>query len=336
MRAASQTIASYDIPEHTKAAAVDRFGPPSVLTLHEVPVPHPGPREVLIALDTVGVGSWDASIRDGSWRKPGRPRFPLIPGTDGAGVVVAKGARVSRLRVGDRVYAYEFGNRQGGFYAEFAAADAAHVARVPKDLALEEAGAVSTTGLTALQGINALRLRPGHTVLIFGASGAVGTMAVQFAAQRGARVIATASGQAAARTVRTLGASRVIDARRDDAIEQLRTLSRKGEGIYGVLALAGGDELERCLDFVRPGGRVVYPNGIEPVPKPRRTFRVSSFDAVADPREFAKLNRHLGKTRVRVPIVGTYPLAKAAQAHRRLDRGQVLGRLVLRVGRHRR
>ena len=153
-----------------KAAALDRFGPPSALTLHEVPVPRPGPQEVLIAIDTAGIGSWDASIRDGSWRKPGRPRFPLVPGVDGSGVVVATGARVRRLHLGDRVYAYEFGNRQGGFYAEFAAAHASHVGRVPKGLDLRDAGAVATTGLTALQGIDALGLRPGHTVLIFGAS----------------------------------------------------------------------------------------------------------------------------------------------------------------------
>jgi NADPH2:quinone reductase len=331
--ATSKRAVFYGIPENMKAAAVDRYGPPSVLRLHELPVPTPGPREVLIALDTAGVGSWDASIRDGSWRKPGRPRFPLIPGTDGAGIVVAKGARVRRFRLGDRVYAYEFGNRQGGFYAEFATADASHVGRVPAALDLRDAGAVATTGLTALQGIDALRLRPGHTVLIFGASGAVGTMAVQFAAQRGAQVIATASGQAATRVVRTLGASRVIDARREDALDQLRAFSRDDDGIDAVLALAGGDELERCLDFVRPGGRVVYPNGIEPVPNGRRTFRVRSFDAVATPEEFAKLNRRLGRTRVRVPIVATYPLAKAAQAHRRLDRGQVLGRIVLRIRR---
>ena len=85
-------------------------------------MPRPGPQEVLIAIDTAGVGSWDASIRDGSWRRPGRPRFPLVPGVDGAGIVVAKGARVRRVQLGDRVYAYEFGNRQGGFYVEFAAA----------------------------------------------------------------------------------------------------------------------------------------------------------------------------------------------------------------------
>jgi NADPH:quinone reductase len=316
-----------------KAAAADRFGPPSVLTLHELPVPEPGPREVLIALESAGVGGWDASIRDGSWRKPGRARFPLIPGTDGAGIVVATGARVRRFRPSDRVYAYEFGNRQGGFYAEFAVADADHVGRVPKTLDLQHAGAVATTGLTALQGVDALGLRAGHTVLIFGASGAVGTMAVQFAVQHGAYVIATASGRSATRVVRSLGASRVIDVRHPNAINQLRAFLRDDDGLDGVLALAGGDELERCLDFVRPRGRVVHPNGIEPVPKSRHSFRVRSFDAVANRKEFAKLNRHLSGRRVRVPIAATYPLAKAADAHRRLDRGQVVGRIVLRIGR---
>ena len=311
-----------------KAAAVNRFGPPSALTLHEVPVPKPGPREVLIAIDTAGVGSWDSSIRDGSWRKPGPARFPLVPGVDGAGIVVAKGARVRRFRNGDRVYAYEFGNRQGGFYAEFAAAESTHVARVPKGMNLRDAGAAATTGLTALQGLDALGLRPGHTILIFGASGAVGTMAVQLAVRRGADVIATASGAAAARLVKRLGARHVIDARRAESIERLRTFAP--DGLDRVLALAGGDELERCLDFVRPKARVAHPNGVEPVPKARRAFRVVAFDAVAEPRAFDKLNRHL-RRRIRVPIVASYPLGKAAQAHRRLDREHVLGRLVLQV-----
>ena len=316
-----------------KAAAVDRFGPPSALTLHEVPVPRPGPHEVLIAIHAAGIGSWDASIRDGSWRKPGRSRFPLVPGVDGAGIVVARGARVRRIQLGDRVYAYEFGNRQGGFYAEFAVVDAEHVARVPKRLDLRDAGAVAATGLTALQGINALDLRPGQTVLIFGASGAVGTMAVQFAAQRGAHVIATASGAAPALLVRKLGAHRVIDARRTESIDRLRMFAP--DGLDGVLALAGGNELERCLDFVRPRGRVVHPNGIEPVPMERLTFRVRTFDAVASPREFDKLNRYLGNGKVRVPIAASYPLGKAAQAHRRLDRAHLLGRMVLQVRRDR-
>ena len=324
-------LAGCVIPTSMKAAAIDRFGPPSMLTLHDVPVPTPGPHEVLIALASAGVGSWDAAIRDGSLRPPGRPRFPLVPGLDGAGVVVAKGARVRRFRLGDHVYAYEFGN-QGGFYAEFVAAHAAHVARVAKGLDLRDAGAVVATGLTALQGLDALALRPGHTVLIFGASGAVGTMAVQFAAQRGAHVIATASGSAAARLVRRLGAQRVIDARRAESIDQLRRFA-PGR-LDGVLAFAGGDGLERCLDFVRRGGRVAFPNGIEPVPSKRRTFRVQAFDMVASPRQFERLNRHLTQGRIRVPITARYPLGKAAQAHRRLARQHVLGRMILQIRRH--
>jgi NADPH:quinone reductase-like Zn-dependent oxidoreductase len=333
-RSSASNASSRDIPAVMKAAAIDRFGPPSTLTLHDVPVPKPGSYEVLIAIDTAGVGSWDASIRDGSWRSPGRSRFPLVPGIDGAGVVAAKGGRVRHLQLGDRVYAYEFGNRQGGFYAEFAVAHAKHVSRVPKGLGLREAGAVATTGLTALQGIDALGLRPGQTVLIFGASGAVGTMAVQFAAQRGAHVIATASGSAATRLVRKLGAHHVIDARRTKSTEQLRKFA--SDGLDCVLALAGGRELERCLDFMRPRGRVVHPNGIEPVPRERRTLRVRAFDGVANPREFAELNRHFKDARIRVPIAASYPLGKAAQAHRRLDRGRVLGRMVLQVRRKRR
>jgi len=288
---------------------------------------------VLIAIHTAGIGTWDASIRDGSWRRPGRPRFPLIPGVDAAGTVVAKGARVQRIRIGDRVYAYEFGNPQGGFYAEFAVAGAQHVSRVPKGLSLRDAGAAAVTGLTALQGIDALGLRPRQSVLIFGASGAVGTLAVQFAAQRGADVLATASGAAAARLVRRLGAHRIIDARREESMELLGTLVP--DGLDCVLALAGGDELERCLDFLRPKGLVVYPNGIEPTPRKRPRFRVRSFDAIATPRELANLNRHINRGRIRVPIAAAYQLGQAAQAHRRLAQGRVLGRMVLTIRRGR-
>ncbi|HEY4076142.1 MAG TPA: NADP-dependent oxidoreductase [Rhizomicrobium sp.] len=318
------------LPERMRAVAVERFGPPSVLTVHELPVPKPRSHEVLIRLDTAGVGSWDASIREGKWKKPGPSHFPLVPGVDGSGTVVATGSHVRRFRPGDKVYGYEFGNRQGGFYAEYAVADADHVARVPGKIDLEKAGVVATTGLTALQGIDALRLRAGETVLIFGASGAVGTMAVQFAAQHKVRVFATATGKAAARLVRSLGASAIIDARDEEFIKRLRKAAPTG--IDAVFALAGGEELERCLDFVRPGGRVVHPNGVEPEPRSRKDLRIKSFDAVAEPRAFAKLNQTLLKKRVRVPIAAVYPLGKAAQAHRRLHSDHVIGRMALRIG----
>jgi NADPH:quinone reductase-like Zn-dependent oxidoreductase len=322
------------VPETMKAAAVDRFGPPAALTLHTLPVPEPGPREVLIALHAAGVGVWDAAIRDGSWQPAGRSRFPLIPGIDGAGIVTRTGARVRRLAVGDRVYALEFAKPNGGFYAEYVAVDAEHAAPVPRRLDMREAAAAVTTGLTALQGIDdTLRLRRGETVLVFGASGGVGTLAVQFAKRRRARVLATASGRAATALVRPLGADAAVDARSRDAADRLRSLAP--DGLDAVLALAGGDELERCLDLVRAGGRVAYPNGIDPEPRRRRGVRLLPFDGVAGRQEFARLDRAVTEARLRVPIAAVYPLAQAAKAHARLERGQILGRVVLEIRRGR-
>lgn len=314
-----------------KAAAIDRFGPPSLLKIHRVPAPTPWPNEVVIAIDTAGVGVWDASIREGEWKAPGRTKFPLIPGTDGAGVITAIGSRVRRFRVGDRVYAYEFGNRQGGFYAEYAACRAVHVGRVPKTLTLREAGAVATTGLTAMQGVKRLRLGKGATVLVFGASGAVGTIALQLARHAGYRVIATASGKPAMSLVKKLGARGVLDARSKDIAKDLRRLAPAGIG--GVLAFAGGDALERCIDFVNEGGRVVHPNGIEPPPEHRRSIKINSYDGVASPSEFLELGRRIDRGKVRVPIGGVYPLASADKAHRRLEKGHIVGRIILQVHR---
>jgi NADPH2:quinone reductase len=310
-----------------KAAAVDKFGPPRFLTLHTLPVPKHGPHEVLIALHAAGVGSWDASVRDGSWRPYGKPKFPLVPGTDGSGVVVAKGARVRRFHIGDYVYGVDYA---GGFYAEFACVDDQHVARVPKRLDILQAGAAPVPGLTALQGIDDhLRVHRGETVLIFGATGSVGTLAVQFAKRLHARVVATASGGPAKALVRKLGANSVFDPRKDMAVEELKALVP--HGIDAVLALAGGDALEKCLDLVREDGRVAYPNGVEPEPKRRETFRLIAYDAAVGPREFQHLERAVTEARLHVPIAAVYPLAQAARAHQRLEKGHILGRIVLRI-----
>jgi NADPH:quinone reductase-like Zn-dependent oxidoreductase len=222
------------LPTTMRAAAIDRFGPPKVLTVHTLPVPQFGLHEMLIQLYAAGVGSWDASVRDGSWRPYGRPKFPLVPGTDGAGVIVAKGSRIREFHVGDRVYGAHYANPKGGFYAEFTVLDEQHVARVPKRLDMLQAGAAPVPGLTALQGVDDhLNVRRGETVLIFGATGAVGTLAIQFARRLHARVLATASGGPAAALVRELGANSVVDARSADAAEELENLAP--DGIDAVL-----------------------------------------------------------------------------------------------------
>ena len=318
------------IPQSMPAAAIDHFGGPETLTAHVLPVPKIDAAEVLIALDTAGVGPWDADVRAG-WYPGKKPRFPLILGTDGAGVVAEVGSRVRRFKVGDQVYAYGWANPKGGFYAEYVAVAADKAAHVPAGLDLEHAGAIATTGLTALQGIEAaLKLKSGETIIIHGASGGVGTLAIQFAKLRGARVLATASGIDGLELVRDMGGDVTVDARHEDVAERARHWAP--DGVDAILALAGGDELERALQTLRPGGRLAYPNGIEPEPRKRRGIKFISYDGVAGVREFERLNIAIEATRLKVPIAEAFPLVKAAKAHERLAEGRVLGKLVLRVG----
>jgi NADPH:quinone reductase-like Zn-dependent oxidoreductase len=302
-----------------------------VLTLHTVPVPKPGPQEVLIAVHAAGVGIWDAKIRDGTWAED-RERFPRILGTDGAGYVVGEGTGVTRFARHDRVWAYTYDGSKGGFYAEYIAVHMDSVATAPRTLSMVETGAAAVTGLTALQGVDdhlAVRQGEGQTLLIFGGSGAVGTLAIQFAKRSGAVVIATASGDSAKRLVRDLGADHALDARSDDAMTQLERFAP--EGIDHVLALAGGSALDRIIARVKVGGRVAYPNGVAPEPRRRDGVRFIPYDAVVAPPQWEALDRAVNEARLRVPLAGVYPLEQAAQAHDRIEQGRVLGRIVLKI-----
>ena len=313
-----------------RVAAIERVGAPAVLKTQEMPVPVIGPHEVLIALHASGVGIWDADIRNGWWPR-GQPCFPLVIGSDGAGTVAAVGTRVRRFKIGDRVWAHEFINPKGGFYAEFVAVHARNVGHVPRNLDLLHAGAAVATGLTALRGIDeVLAVRRNQMVLVYGATGAVGTLAVQFAKRRHAHVIATATGRKARALMQRLGADATFDARSDEAIAQLR--SHAPHGLDAVIAFAGGKTLDRSLDLVRAGGRVAFPYGVEPEPKRRRRpFVIDRFDAESSPAEFKRLARAVEEARLQVPIAAVYPLSQAARAHQRLEQGGVLGRIVLCV-----
>ena len=312
-----------------RAAAIDRPGGPSVLKIHSLPVPRPADDQVLIALTSAGVGSWDADMREG-WSPDGKPTYPLVLGTDGAGTVAEVGSRVRRFAPGDRVYAYSFNSPKGGCYAEYVVVDAGYAAPAPESLDLTEAGAVAATGLTALQGVDdALEIRKGETVLVHGASGGVGSLALQFAKWRGARVLATGSGPRGVALAKRLGADTAIDGKRDDVAEAARMFAPRG--LDAILAFAGGEALTASLDCLRRGGRVGYPNGIEPAPRKRRGVKMTAYDAVPGPREFERLNRAIDGSRLEVPIDHAYTLANAAAAHRRLARGNVLGRIVLRI-----
>lgn len=305
-----------------RAATIDRRGRVSVL---DVPLPRVGPREVLIAVETSGVGSWDATMR------PEAPDDRIVPGTDGAGLVEAVGSRVRRFRVRDKVYSYSYQNPKGGFHARFVAVDAKKVARVPRGLDRARAGAFATTGLTALQGVDdALNLKKGESVIVHGASGGVGTLALQFAKLRGARVLATASGRDGIALVRRLGADVAVDGRRRDILAEARRFAPGG--VDAVLAFVGGKSLARCLDALKPlGSRLAYPNGVEPAPRKRKGVRFTAYDGTPGVVEFQRLNRAVEACRLKVPIAREYPLSQAAAAYRLASKGHVLGKILLRL-----
>ena len=328
------TVAAADaggvaVPATMRAAAIDRKGGPEVLTLHELPTPRPGADEVLVALDTAGVGPWDIDVRESLayWKNQ---QFPVVLGVDGAGTVAAVGADVRGFKVGDPVYSYAWNNPKGGFYAEYVALPAKAVAHVPAGMTLKDAGAMAVSGLTALQGIDdALHIKAGETLIIHGASGAVGSLALQFAKLRGAKVLATASGEDGVSFVRRYGASAAVDGRHGDIRAAARDFAPGGAD--AVLALAGGDALETCIDALKPGGRVAFPSGVRPEPRARAGLKAVKYDALTGPAEYERLNQAIVAAKLEVPTAAEFPLAEAGKAQERMAAGHVLGKIVLRV-----
>jgi NADPH:quinone reductase-like Zn-dependent oxidoreductase len=312
------------LPDTMRAAAMDRAGGPEVLSIHQLPVPKPAAGEVLIAVHATGVNVWEAAFRQNA---DDGVRFPVVLGSDGSGTVAGVGAGVSGFKVGDTVYA-----RGRAFYAQYTTARAEDVAHIPKGIGLTEAGILATSGLSALQGIDdVLHLKAGETLIIHGAAGAVGALAVQFAKLRGVRVLATASDDAGLGLVSRLGADAVVNGRTGDV--EAATKHFAPNGVDAVLGLAGGDALEHCIDALRHDGRgrVAFLYGMEPLPKPRFGMQMSLYSFISGSREFERLNRAAEAAKLQVPIAAEYSLADAAEAHKRLEAGHLLGKIVLRV-----
>jgi len=315
---------SPSVPDTMRAAAVDRGGDAESLSIHQLPVPKPGAGEVLIAVNTAGVGVWQAKFRP---KDSQDTHFPVILGSDGAGVVAAVGAGVHGFKVGDQVY-----GTNGAFYAEYVAVRAENVAHVPKGINSTEAGVLAISGLSALQGLDdVLNLKAGEKLIVHGASGSVGALAVQFAKLRGAKVLATVSDDAGAALVTKLGADVVINGRTTDITAAARSFAP--DGVDAVLGLAGGDSLEHCIDALRHDnrGRVAYLYGMEPLPRPRYGIRMSLYSYIAGTDEFQRLNKAVEASKLQVPIAAEYSLADAGQAHKRLAEGHLLGKIAIRV-----
>jgi NADPH2:quinone reductase len=316
-----------ELPHSMQAMAIDKAGGP--LTLHTLPLPKPAPNEVLVEVHFAGVAIWDVTLQ----QHPEfitHSSFPFVLGTDGAGVVVALGSQVQGFKLGQRVYGGGWDDPNGGFYAEYVAVPEDRLGHLPSGLSLRELAAIYGTGATALQGIDdQLRLQSGQTLIIHGAAGGVGSMAIQFAKLRGARVLATASGEDGLAFVKKLGADAVVDGRRGNIAASAHDFAPVG--VDAVLGLAGGEALERCIDAVRPGGRVAFPWGVEPKPKARADVTITGYDLGYGAPAFASFDRAVRAAKLQVPIAAEYPLADAQQAHERQAAGHVLGKILLRV-----
>ena len=236
-----------------RAVVLKGFGGLEMLEERDLPVPEPGPGEVLVRNLAVAVNPVDAKIRAaGRWAgvEP-----PFVLGYDAAGVVAKVGPGVKDLKEGDEVYYTPeiFGNRHGT-YAEYTPVPAGIVAKKPKNLSFAEAAAIPLAGGTAWEAVvRRLAVRPGETVLVMGGAGGVGSFAVQFAKAAGAYVIATASAENLP-VLKELGADLTLDYRGPWAEEVLK--ATEGQGVDAAFETAGESLVERVIPVVRPFGRI--------------------------------------------------------------------------------
>jgi alcohol dehydrogenase len=234
-----------------------RYGGPSAMELRDVPEPSPGSGEVLIQVHAAGLNPIDYKVRQGKLRLLSRMDLPMVAGSELSGVVTKAGAGVTRLAVGDRVFARVDKSKLGA-YASFAVVEESLVGTMPESLDFADAAGLPLAGLTALQVLrDGLGVRPGNRIFISGGSGGVGTLAIQLATWMGAEVATTASPRGA-ELVRSLGASIVIDYREQRFADVLRDYD-------GAFDLTGGRDLLDSFAILKPGATTV---SIAAIPEP--------------------------------------------------------------------
>ena len=310
---------------HMKAIAISEVGGPERLELMHVPVPVPAPDEVLVRVEAAGVNEVDTLLREGYFDTGARP---LVMGSDFSGVIEVVGDDVRDLAVGDEVYGYKLlGN---GTYAEFVAVPAAW-ARTGRRRSHTRRQHGRCVGLTAYQGlVETLDPAPGETVVITGAAGGVGSVAVQLAATRGAHVIATASVRNR-EYLESLGAKTVVDSTAGDWVEAVRALHP--DGADAVLTCRGGETKRRAPEVLRDRGRLVWMTGDDQAGPPMERGIAGSYVGGTPSRATLEaLADEVDSGGLRPTVRDVYPLTEARAAQIRVAEGHVRGKLVIAVG----
>ena len=320
-----------------KAIRVHQFGEPEVLRLEEVPKPQPDGGQVLVRMHAIGVNPVETYIRAGTYAR--KPDLPYTPGNDGAGVVEQVGADVNELQPGDRVYT---AGSISGTYAECALCETAQVHPLPATASFAQGAAMGMPYATAYRGLfQRAQANPGETVLIHGASGGVGTPAVQLARARGLRVFGTAGSDEGRKLAREQGAHEVFDHRAPDQFEQI--MKATGErGVDVIVELLANVNLGKDLTILAKGGRVAIIGSrgrveIDPRETMQRDVDLRGLVMLNTPPEqlasiHAALVAGLENGTLR-PVIGKeFPLAEAAQAHRAVIEPGAFGKIVMFAG----
>jgi NADPH:quinone reductase-like Zn-dependent oxidoreductase len=306
-----------------QAAGIDTFG--GDVGMLELAAPaSPAPDEVVISMRAAGVGNWDEFVRVGSWDVGRRP--PLALGVEAAGLVSAVGEEVTDLAAGDEVLTHPLPLRHQGAWAEWLIAPAALVARKPATVSWEAAAAFPVPALTADQALTeAAPASAGEWVLVHGAGGVTGGLAVQLAVARGAIVVATAGAASAAR-VRGYGAHVVVDYHDPSWPARVREASPEGRGVAGAVNAAPGGAAT-VLQVVADNGRLATITG-DP-PHPERGVTVTDIYVRGDSARLAALVAALADGVLSLHVAVTLPLAKAAAALEDVVAGRAAGATVL-------
>jgi NADPH:quinone reductase-like Zn-dependent oxidoreductase len=307
-----------------KAIVIDAYGNEDVLNYVEVERPEPKADEILVKVHVAAVNPADWKIRDGMGENF-RFKFPLILGGDIAGTVEAVGDRVKNFKPGDAVYGMTLSSLSGG-YAEYAITNADSIVLKPDDLSFEEAAAIPIGALTAWQAMFDLaNLSSGQRILITGASGGVGSMAVQLAKAKGAIVIGTASGRNE-QFVCDLGADEFVDYTQQ-AFEQVV------KDVDVVFDTIGNDTQERAFQTLKPGGFLVSSAGTPSAEKAQEFGVGTAFVfCKSNAPQLAEINHLIAEGKLKIHIETMLPLTQVKKAHQLSQSGRTRGKIVLQIG----
>jgi NADPH2:quinone reductase len=329
------------LPAQMTVIGISKPGGPEVLLPETRAVPQPGPGEILIKVAAAGVNRPDVAQRSGSYPPP--PGASDLPGLEVAGTVVAVGDGVSKHKIGDKVMSLV----AGGGYAPYAIAPDAQAMAIPAALSMIEAGATPETLMTVWHNVfERGALKPGETLLVHGGSSGIGTMAIQLAKALGSRVIVTVGSKEKADACLSLGADRAINYKTEDFVAEVKNFTG-GHGVEVVLDMVAGDYIERNYDAAAIEGRIVQ---IAVLGGAKATVnfaklmmkRLHHTGSTLRPRSLADKAAMVASIEARVlplfrdgrvkPLIdSTFPLSKAADAHRRMESSEHIGKIVLTV-----